>query len=117
MVTRFYNTLPTYEQPLTSRDGKVITRGWYSFWAGQSEGQPTGPVAPLIVGPSPFTYLATAAGSVIVQGGTTTQIQFSRGDGNFYVTGVTAGMFALAKGDSLVVTYSVGPPTATFVPR
>lgn len=117
MATKFYNTLPTYEQPLTNKGGKITTRGWYSYWAGLFEGQPTGPVAPLVVGPSPFTYLATAAGSVIVQGGTTTQIQFSRGDGNFYVTGVTAGMFPLAKGDLLVITYSVGPPTVTFVPR
>lgn len=118
MATKFYNTLPTYEQPLlTGRGGKNIARGWYSYWAGLFEGQPTGPVAPLVVGPSPFTYLASEAGSVIVQGGTTTQIQFSRGDGNFYMTGTTAGMFALAKGDSLVVTYSVGPPIATFVPR
>lgn len=117
MGTKFYNTLPTYEQPLTSRDSRVTTRGWYSYWAGLFEGQPTGPVAPLAVGPSPFTYLATEAGSLIVQGGTTTQIQFTRGDGNFYVTGTTAGMFPLAKGDSLVITYSVGPPTVTFVPR
>lgn len=117
MATKFFNTLPTYEQPLTSRDGKVTTRGWYSFWSGQSEGQPTGPAAPLVVGPSPFTYQAIQGGSLIVQGGTTTQIQFTRGDGNFYVVGTTAGMFALAKGDSLVVTYSVGPPNMIFVPR
>lgn len=117
MATKFYNTPPTYEQPLTSRDGKVTTRGWFTFWAGLGEGQPTGPVAALIAGPSPYTYLATQGGSLIVQGGTTTQIQFTRGDGNFYVTGLTAGMFPLAKGDSLVITYSVGPPTVTFVPR
>jgi hypothetical protein len=117
MGTKFFNTLPTYEQPLTSRDGKVTTRGWYTYWAGLFEGQPTGPVAPLVVGPSPFTYLATQAGSVIVKGGTVSKIEFTRGDGNFYGIGQTAGMFPLAKGDSLVVTYSVAPPNATFVPR
>jgi hypothetical protein len=116
-MTTQYNTLPNYDQPLTSKDGRVIMRGWYSFWAGLITGQPQGPVAPLAVGPSPFTYRAAEAGSVIVQGGTTTQIKFTRGDGNFYVTGVTAGMLPLSQGDSLVVTYAVGPPTMTFVPR
>jgi hypothetical protein len=112
---KLYNTIPNYDQPLVQ--GKNTVRGWFSFWLGLLNGQPTGPVAPLVVGPSPFTYLAVEGGSVIVQGGTTTQIQFSRGDGNFYVTGLTAGMFPLAQGDSLVVTYPVGPPTITFVPR
>lgn len=110
-----FNRIPTYKEALVTKG--VTTRGWYSFFLGLLKGQPTGPVAPLVVAPSPFTYLATEAGSVIVQGGTTTQIQFTRGDGNFYVTGVTAGMFALAQGDSLVITYAVGPPNVTFVPR
>lgn len=112
-----FNRMPSYNERLTSPDGRVITRGWYTFWLGLLKGQPSGPVTPLQIGPSPFTYLATEAGSVIVQGGSTTQIQFTRGDGNFYITGTTAGMFQLAQGDSLVVTYPVAPPTVTFVPR
>ena len=115
-MTQQFNTLPTNEQAIASKNGTTV-RGWYSFWGGLFTGQPTGPVAPLRVGSSPFTYLATQGGTVIVQGGTTTQIQFTRGDGNFYVVGTTAGMFPLSQGESLVVTYSVGPPTMTWVPR
>lgn len=114
-MTQQYNTLPTNEQPVASKSGMTV-RGWYSFWAGLFTGQPTGPVAPLAVGPSPFTYTALQGGTVIVQGGTTTQIRFTRGDGNVYVVGTTAGMFPLSQGDSLLVTYAV-PPTMVFVPR
>jgi hypothetical protein len=126
-MSNSFNRMPTYQEPLetgdlvVSKNGRAkqppTTRGWYTFWSGLFAGQPTGPVAVIAVGPSPFTYLAPVGGSVIVQGGTTTQIQFTRGDGNFYVVGTTAGMFPVAQGDSLVVTYSLGPPTAVFVPR
>jgi hypothetical protein len=114
-MSNAFNRLPTYQEPVLTKG--VTTRGWYTFWAGLLKGQPTGPVAPLVVGPSPFTYLAPAGGTLIVQGGTTTQIQFTRGDGNLYVVGTTAGMFPLSQGDSLVVTYSLGPPNIVFVPR
>lgn len=114
-----FNRMPTYQEALQTGKQKAdpTTRGWYTFWAGLFSGQPTGPVAAVSIGPSPFTYTAPAGGSVIVQGGTTTQIQFTRGDGNFYVVGTTAGMFPLSQGDSLVITYSVGPPTIVFVPQ
>jgi hypothetical protein len=116
-----FNRFPTYQEPLqTAAKGPKLpptTRGWFTFWSGLFSGQPTGPVAPITVGTSPFTYIAPAGGSAIVQGGTTTQIQFSRDGHNFYVTGVTAGVLPVSQGDQLVVTYSVGPPTMVFVPR
>lgn len=114
-MSNAFNRIPTYTEALVTKG--AITRGWYSFFLGLLKGQPTGPAAPVAVTSSPFTYLAAQGGSLIVSGGTTTQIQFTRGDGNFYVVGTTGGMFALSQGDSLVVTYSVGPPTVTWVPR
>jgi hypothetical protein len=110
-----FNRLPTYQEPVVTKN--VTTRGWYSFWAALFTGTPTGPVAPIKVGSSPFTYTAPVGGAVIVQGGTTTQIQYSRDGNNFFVTGVTAGMLPVSQGDQLVVTYSVGPPTMVFMPR
>lgn len=116
-----FNRFPTYQEPLqTAAKGPRLsptTRGWFSFWAGLFTGQPTGPAAVIKVGSSPFTYVAPLGGAVIVQGGTTTQIQFSRDGNNFFVTGVTAGMLPVSQGDQLVITYSVGPPTMVFVPR
>lgn len=114
-----FNRFPTYQEPLQSGKQKDMptTRGWFSFWSGLFAGQATGPHSAITVKSSPFTYVAPLGGSVIVQGGTTTQIKFSRDGNNFFVTGVTAGMLPVSQGDQLVVTYSVGPPTMTFVPR
>lgn len=116
-----FNRSPTYQEPLQVTNKGVkpspTARGWFTFWTGLLTGQPTGPAATIAVKSSPFTYVAPQGGTVIVQGGTTTQIQFSRDGNNFFVTGVTAGMLPVSQGDQLVVTYSVGPPTMVFVPR
>lgn len=110
-----FNRMPDVGQPLTLKG--VLASGWFRFWQGLFSGTPTGGLSVLTVGSSPFTYIAPVGGSVIVNGGTTTQIKFSRDGGNFYITGLTAGMFPVSQGDQIVVTYSVGPPTMTFVPR
>lgn len=109
------NRLPTYNENLTQ--GGKTSKSWYAYFAGLFTGQPTGPVSAVTVNANPFTYQASAAGTLIVSGGTTTQVQFSRDGANFYLTGVTAGMFPVSQGDILVITYSVGPPTVTFAPR
>lgn len=110
-----FNTAPTYDQPLMVKG--QIASVWYRLWSGLFKGQPTGPVAGVTVGSSPFKYAAPQGGSVIVNGGSTTQISFSRDGANFFITGQTAGMFKLAQGDILQVTYPVAPPTMTFVPQ
>lgn len=109
------NRMPEYKETLTLKGS--TTRGWYSFWSGLLKGQPTGPVSSVAVGASPSSFQAPQGGTVILNGGTTTQVQFSRDGSNFYITGQTAGMFPMSQGDTLVVTYPVGPPTMTFVPR
>ena len=114
-MTQQFNTAPTYDQPLMTK-GQIAT-GWYRLWTGLFKGQPTGPTAGITVGSSPFKYVAPQGGSVIVNGGSTTQISFSRDGANFFITGLTAGIFPLSQGDTLQVTYPVAPPTLTFVPR
>ena len=114
-MTQQLNRMPTYQEGLTQKG--VTSRGWYSFWAGLLKGQPTGNVSGITVSTSPFSYVAPSGGFVIVQGGTTTQVQFSRDGVNFFITGATAGMFPVSQGDTLVVTYSLGPPNMTFVPQ
>ena len=113
-----FNRLPTYTEPLTTTgNNPQTTRGWYQAFTGIINGQPTGFVSVQKVGPSPWTFTAPAGGTLILNGGTTTQVQVSRDQQTFFVTGQTSGMFPVSQGDSLVITYSVGPPTATFVPR
>jgi hypothetical protein len=114
MTTQF-NTTPTYDQPLTTK-GQIAT-SWWRFWSGLGQGRPSGPTAGIVVGSSPFQYTATQGGTVIVNGGSTTQIAYSRDGANFFITGQTAGMFPLSQGDILKVTYPVSVPTMTFVPR
>jgi len=72
----------------------------------------------IAVGLSPFIFQNTRKydNSVIVSGGTVSDIKWSRDRINFYETGQSSGMFLLSPGDSLKVTYS-SVPTMTQVPR
>lgn len=54
--------------------------------------------------------------SVIVSGGTVTDIEFSRNNSTWYTTGTIAGMFHLSPNDYIRVTYAVAP-TMTLIPR
>lgn len=114
-MTQQFNTPPTYDQPLTVKG--AISTSWFRFWSGLGRGQPTGPAAVISVGTTPFKFVAPQGGSIIVNGGSTSQISFSRDGANFYITGLTAGMFPVAQGDTLQVTYPGAVPTMTFVPR
>lgn len=109
------NRFPTYNEPLTTKG--ATTRGWYTFWSGLFAGQPTGSVITVSVGPPPFTYSAPSGGTLIVQGGSTTLISFSRDGQNFIPAGVTAGPIPVAQGDQVVIAYSAAPPNVSFVPR
>ena len=110
-----FNRMPTYGEGLTVKGS--TTRGWYSLWSGLWSGQPTGSVTVVTVGASPFFYVAPQGGSLIIQGGSTTQIAFSRDGNNFFVTGLIAGMFPVSQGDTVKITYPVAAPTVNFVPR
>lgn len=63
---------------------------------------------------SPFTYVNTRPGVILVNGGTVTVVEIGRG-GTFYVTGVIAGAFPVGKSDSIRITYTVAP-TMTLLP-
>lgn len=109
-----FNTLPNYPVPLTARG--VTESAWYRFWAGLFNGLPPGNVVPVTLTGTPFVYSAIRKGSVIVEGGTVSQIQFSRDGGDtYYDVGTTAGMFSVNASDLLRIFYSVDP-TVTFVP-
>jgi len=61
-------------------------------------------------GGSPYTYTNNTGGwvSIIISGGTVSQIDFKR-DSYDFTTGLTAGMFELSPSDGLEVTYSSVP--------
>lgn len=111
-MTTQLNNLPNYEQKFVDR---VNSKDWYFFLVGLYNRLPPAIEAPVVLGVSPYSYIAPVGGTVIVSGGTVSDIAFSRGGAVFYSTGQTAGMFTLNAQDTLRITYTVSP-TTTFVP-
>lgn len=109
-----YVTLPNYRLALVEKG--QTSSPWYKFFTGIFDGKPPGPESTVTVGTSPFTYTATQKGFIIVQGGTVSLVQWSRGGTTNYATGQTQGCFPLSQGDSLIVTFT-GAPNMTFVPQ
>lgn len=64
---------------------------------------------------SAFSYTAPANGIIIMSGGTVSLVEYGRG-ASFYVVGLLAGSFAVARGDQIRITYAVAP-TMTFLPN
>jgi len=108
------NNLPTFEVSLT--EGKQTNKVWYFFFKSLLNGNP--PANEYAVTPvqSPYTFVASQRGFLIVNGGTISLIQFSRNGSTNYTTGMTAGCFPVSAGDSLIIRYS-STPQLTFVPQ
>lgn len=66
------------------------------------------------VGASPFTYLAERDGTLVVRGGTVSQIEYLRNSGSINL-GVIAGPIPVLMADAITITYTV-LPTVTFLP-
>ncbi len=108
------NRIPTYLTPLETNT--VTTKGWYFFWQGLMQGQPTQTVSAIVPGASPYSYVALIGGTVLIQGGTVSLVEYSRDGVTFYDTGVTSGMFPVSMGDTIRTTWSMVPNMA-FIPR
>lgn len=74
------------------------------------------PIAAITPGASPYTYTAAAAGSVVITGGTTSNIQLKRGATTIAIGTTTPAVVPVSAGDQVITTYSVAP-TMSFVPR
>lgn len=108
-----FNSIPTYQTPLVN--GRVTQSSWYRFWQGIFTGAAPGAESPVTPGASPYTYTAPFRGFLIVQGGTVSLIEFSRGGTTYRNVGVTAGAIPANSQDLIRITYTVAP-TLTFVP-
>jgi len=117
--------LPNQILPETEPIGKadksgsvVATHNWYLFFynlASKILSTPAPDAAAVIgVGPSPYIYTASVAGSAVITGGTVSSIAILR-QGVNVATGLTGGILPLSAGDQLIVNYSVAP-TATWLP-
>jgi hypothetical protein len=98
------------QQPITDSTGK-INSVWFQ-WLATLFG--TGQKVAAVAGASPFSYTAPSNGRLIVQGGAVSAVELNT-SGARYNTGVTAGIFPLAAGDEIIVTYTAAP-NMTFIP-
>ena len=108
---------PSNSAPIASRDG-IIGQVWYyllqTIWLRSGGAGGALPASSIAVGASPFEYEADVSGTVLVDGGTVTEIAISRA-GSSYVTGAIAGPIPVMRGDAVQVTHA-GAPTMTFLP-
>ncbi len=73
-------------------------------------------IANVAPGASPYTYTASAAGSVVITGGTVSAIQLKRGSTTITVAAASPAVVPVSAGDQVITTYSAAP-TMSFVPR
>lgn len=107
------NNLPSFEEPFMI--GKINQKDWFFFLVGLYTGLPPKAENPIVLGVSPFVFTNDVKGTVIISGGTVSDISFSRNGTTYYTTGEITGMFPLNAQDFLRITYTV-LPTAVFVP-
>lgn len=108
---------PVNSSPAADENGNLAQIWYYLLqllWrrSGGSGSQLT-PVAVTPTG-SPYLYDSDISGTLIVQGGTVSEISIVRSVQNI-VTGQTQGAIPMMRGDTVAVTYT-GAPTMTFLP-
>ena len=108
------NNLPDFTTPFMIQ-GRLNSKDWFFFLTGLYNGLAPQAENPVVLGVSPYVYTPAVKGTVIINGGTVSNVAFSRDGTNYYTTGQTQGMFTLNAQDFLRITYTV-PPTTTFVP-
>jgi hypothetical protein len=96
---------------LVDKAGRIIPP-WNSFF--QQFTSPPANILSVIVGASPFSYVAKQPGMLIISGGTVSAVNFTRG--NITISMGTSEAFPVEIADTISVTYSV-LPTIKFVPR
>lgn len=108
---------PSPYQPI-AQGNRQADSVWYTIWQTlfRRTGGSNGPIPAVEITPdgSPFEYESDLRGSVVVQGGTVSEIAILR-DGDTIITGMTAGMIPVMPGDIVRVAYSADP-TMTFLP-
>lgn len=100
--------LPSLVSPLVDRLGKLVPP-WNSWFQQFAQAAPA--VANITIGISPFSYTANSNGSLIVSGGTVSNISLIRGTTTIIVATSTVNpvIIPISIGDTVQVTYTVSP--------
>lgn len=110
-------SLPSARQSVTTADDQgntQFTRPWFLFLQSVNDSLPANdkPIV-ITVGASPFAYMAPTTGTLVINGGTVSLINYTRSGVNVTMTG---GVIPISSGDTVTVTYSV-VPSMTFIRR
>lgn len=103
---------PSWALPILDQSGRM-SQAWFGYLS-QLSGVP-GPILPVVVGPSPFTYKAPYNGSLAISGGTVSAVTISRARVSGVNVGFTNGSVGVAANDLVTITYSAAP-TVNFIP-
>ncbi len=112
--------MPRRESPLiTEQEGQPrASKDWFTlFWKmynAVTDGIPQ-PIETVTVGASPFTYVAMIKGQVVINGGTTVSVDFSRDGTNFFPVPPSPAVIPMCKADRIRIAYAT-PPTVVFFP-
>jgi hypothetical protein len=114
MINMIWNSIPINEGASPSIS---VGKSWFRFFVDLYNSCTKGSqeAVTVLTGISPFNYVPTQKGQVLVSGGTVSAISLSRDGKTFYSTGQTAGLFPLSAADTLQVTFT-GSPTMVFFP-
>ena len=104
--------VPNLIAKMVDASGLLKSQAWISFF--QQFVNPPSPIASLIVGASPFIYIAREPGLIIVTGGIVSAQALIRGLVIINITGIK--LIPVEIKDSISVTYT-GLPTMQFMPR
>lgn len=100
---------PGAQVPFVQGD-RTVTPIWL-LWLRQFVSQP-GPIVPVSLGPSPASFTASGAGSLVLSGGTVSSITLTRSS---TVAHLGSGPVPMVNNDVATITYSVAP-AASFIP-
>ncbi len=109
------NPMPRLDVPLVDKGGFIdgLWARWLGVLWGKAGGAAAGLPVPETVGPSPYAYAATEAGTAVISGGTVSAMTLTRNGTS--ATLPTAGTIPMRTGDILTVTYTAAP-TFTWFP-
>lgn len=113
MVQKPPISLPSLWAPMLDPRSGILTEVWRGFFSDLVS--PATPIQVVTVSASPFTFTAIHIGSLLVVGGTVSQIDLIRARVTV-TTGLIAGFIPMSQNDQVVLTYTV-LPSVWYIPN
>lgn len=105
--------VPSIQIPVIDPHTGLMNPAWQRMFVALT--QPPAAIQEVAPTGSPFTYTASVAGHLLVQGGTVSKIVLTRARVIIDPTGLTSGFVPLSQKDQAEITYTV-LPNVWFIP-